>query len=80
MELALTVGGIRQAGSNIFFSEFRIVVESRFIHHSRGQPTEHVRDRNTHPANRWSPTALAGFVMMSCYTLYVVHHSLPALC
>ena len=80
-EPALTFSGIREASSNIFFGEFRIVADDFFVRHSRRQPAEHIRNRNPHPSNRRSSTALARFdrddVLVVHFGVYSINAPAP---
>jgi hypothetical protein len=55
----LTVGGIRQASPDVVLGQFRKVVEDLLMGLTNGEPTENVRDRNSHVADAGTATALA---------------------
>lgn len=62
--------GVGNARSNVIVGKFGIVAKDFLEGHSCGQPADHIVNGNPHPANRWSPTALAGF---DCDDLFVGH-------
>src|SRR6267142_505270 len=60
-ELALAVGGERQAGLNIFGGEVREVRENLRLAHAAREVFQHVRYRHARSANSRFPAALARF-------------------
>ncbi len=72
---ALPVGGIRQAGPNIFFRQFGVIGEDFLVRHPCRQPAEHIADGDAHTANARFSAALA---WLHCDDLLVVHARLYA--
>jgi hypothetical protein len=59
-QAAFAIGGIRQAGADIPFGQFGVLIKNLFMRHAFGEPAEDVADGDSHPPDARTPAALAG--------------------
>ena len=69
-QAALAIGGIGQAGADIAFGQFGILIKNLLLRHAFGEPAKDVAYSDSHPPDAGTPATLAG---LYCDDLLVAH-------
>jgi len=59
-QAAFAIGGIGQAGADIAFGQFGVLIKNLLMRHAFSEPAKDVAYGNSHPPDAGTPAALAG--------------------